>query len=446
MILSKDIINYEDAELFEFLEQITHESDKKDIEEKIFCKNCDTLDKIVEDTAQGILVCVGCGSVISELFDEHPEWKQYTGDDNNKESLARCSQPTNFFLPQSSLGTSIAGSNRNKIKILHSWGSMPYKERSLNLILKEIQNRCREGGIFKCIEDDAKILYKIISESKHKQGKNIGKTIIIRGSNRRSLVAACVFFACKKNKITRSPKEIANLFKLKYKDVTKGCKIFLKFIKMQKLQYDIQISNPEHFIKRYCRKLHLPNKYIDQAIKIAKNIQKLDLASMHTPESVATGSILLIIDINNLNIEKKEISIKFEVSEVTISKTFKKIGQYKNILVNDELTDKLAKILAEDQKKIVMPEKLKTMYDSINQPEKISEESEESEEKSEILTESEDIDSENDSYDDNKIIFNKKFNSKIETLDEYIDNINIELYDLLNFSDEKYSTLMNDII
>lgn len=462
MSFNNDILSDDETELFEILDRITQDSEKNNIneqiiyknpnqtdtEEKGFCKHCNTADKIAEDTSQGIIVCIGCGSIISEIFDENPEWKQYPGEDDNHKSVARCSQPTNFFLPQSSLGTTIAGSNRNKLKVLNGWNAMPYKERSLNLILKEIQNRCRDGGILKCIEDDAKIFYKIISESKHRSGKNIGKTVIIRGSNRRSLVAACVFYACKKNKITRSPKEIADLFKLKYKDVTKGCKIFVKFIKLQKTPYDIQISNPEHFIKRYCRKLHITNEYIDQAIVVAKNIQKLDIASMHTPESVATGSILLIIDINNLNIERKQISTQFAVSEVTIAKTFKKLGQYKNILVNDELTDKLVQILMEDQKKIKMPNKLKLMYDEIT---KNDDTTNDNKDKSECIGEdsehseySEDLE---DDFNDNiKIIFDRKFDDSIENLDEYFDNINIELYDLLNVSEERYNILMTETI
>jgi len=342
-----EIMGMDDDELFELLDQIDFDKETEELqlfEQEFsesdngkFCKKCKTSDKIAEDAAQGIMVCIGCGTILSELFDENPEWRQYGGDDG-KEGFARCGNPTNFFLPQSSLGTSIACSNRSKIKILHGWSAMPYKERSLNIVLKEIQNKCRIAGIMKCIEDDAKILYKNTSESKHLMGKNKGKNVIIRGSNRKSLIAACVFFACKRKGKTRSPKEIAKLFDLKYKSVTKGCKTFQKLIKLKHLQYDTKISNPEHFITRYCRELHITNEYIDQATKIAKNIQKLKLASMHTPFSVATGSILLVVDLNMLNIERKVIATRFGVSEVTVIKTYRKIEHYKNILTNDELT------------------------------------------------------------------------------------------------------------
>lgn len=431
----EDLEDYNEDELLDLLDSIDYNKNKIDTEtennDKTFCKNCDTGDHINEDTTHGIVVCTNCGSIISELYDETPEWKQYVGDDG-KETVGRCSNPTNFFLPQSSLGTNISGSSRCKLKILHNWSTMPYKERSLNIVLKEIQNKCREGGIVKCIEDDAKILYKIISESKHAYGKNKGKNIIIRGSNRTSLIAACIFFACKRKGITRSPKEIAELFGLKYKDITKGCKMFLKFIKMHKLQYDIKISNPEDFINRYCRKLHINNEYIAQTMQIAKNIQKLNIASMHTPESIATGSILLIIDINKLNIDKKQISSSFNVSEVTIIKTFKKIEQYKAILVNDNLTEKLVKILEEEKKTIQKPEKLKLMYNSINKQPSTDE----------VIDHIEDEIDPNENHKINEVCKTKFIDFK-GSFDEYIDYINVELYDHLSESEEKYKGLVN---
>ena len=52
---------------------------------------------------------------------------------------------------------------------------------------KKITQKCSEGKIMKCIEDDAKIMYNNICDCKHMTGKNKGKNIIIRGINRESL-------------------------------------------------------------------------------------------------------------------------------------------------------------------------------------------------------------------------------------------------------------------
>ncbi len=315
--------------------------EKKDKKNKriLFCENCQD-DDIVEDTSHGIIVCKKCGQVISALVDSGPEWTQYN--DDNKKDMNRCSHPISALLPQSSTATTIVGSCSSRIKTLHGWGAMPYKERSLNLVFKIIQEKCHEGKIMKCIEDDAKIMYKNISDCKHISGKNKGKSIIIRGKNRKSVIAGCILFACRKKNKTRSPKEIAELFGLKYTEITKGCKIFQKLAKLKQMEFKVQFTKPEHFITRFCEELKIKDGYAEQAIQIANNVQKLQIASVHTPLSLATGSIFLMIHLNGLNIQKKTIAEKFNVSQVTIAKAFKKLEPFINILTNDRICDKLS--------------------------------------------------------------------------------------------------------
>jgi glutaredoxin-related protein len=218
----------------------------------------------------------------------------------------------------------------------------------LYIVLKDIQKCCRENNIVKCIEDDAKIMFKMVSECKHPSGENKGKFIIIRGSNRKSLIAACVFFACKKKNLTRSPHEIAKIFNLKYTDITKGFKNFLRLIRLRKVQIEFDCSAPEHFVARYCKIMHLKKPMIDNAVMISKNVNKLNIASDHTPPSVATASLLLMIELNGLSITKRAIAHKFKVSEVTITKVHKKIKKYMNLLLNQDEVNKIV----ENMKKV----------------------------------------------------------------------------------------------
>ena len=322
--------------LFDRLE----ETETVKLKKENICHKCDTDIYLIDDTTQGIKICSNCGEIISQLVDENPEWRNY--EDDTKNNVGRCSSVINELLPRSSLGTNIVGGSfGNKIRKLHNWNAMPYRERSLHIVFKEIQAKCASKSIMKCIEDDAKIMYKTISECKHTKGVNKGKNIIIRGGNRKSMIAACVFYACKKKGMTRSPKEIADLFGIKYTEMTKGCRNFVKLVKLKKIESNMMISLPEHFVTRFCNNLHLNEKYAIQSIEICKNITKLNLASHHTPFSVAIVSILMMIEHNKLPITKKRIAEYFEVSEVTIGKTYKKIEKYAPILFNTNLTDKI---------------------------------------------------------------------------------------------------------
>ena len=320
-----------------------------------YCDDCKGWN-IIEDTSKGNIVCTDCGQVLSNIMDSGAEWSNYN--DENKKDMSRCSHPISQLLPQSSMATTIGGACSSRIKTIHKWGTMPYKERSLNDVFKIIQSKCSGSKIMKCIEDDAKIMYKNISDCKHIEGKNLGKSVIIRGKNRMSVIAACILFACRKKDKTRSPKEIAKLFGLKHTEITKGCKIFQKLAKIKNMDLNLHSILPEHFITRFCDELKIKSNYIDQAIQIAFNVQKLQIAASHTPSSIAAGSIFMMVYLNELDIQKKTIADKLNVSQVTISKAFKKLEPFANLLTNDEMCNKLKTEIKNYQENIVLTEEL----------------------------------------------------------------------------------------
>ncbi len=330
---------------------------------RIFCEECGN-DNIIEDTSHGILVCTNCGQVVSSLMDCGAEWTQYN--DDNKKDMNRCSHPISQLLPQSSMATTIVGACSSRIKTLHGWSAMPYKERSLNEVFKIIQAKCAENKIIKCIEDDAKIMYKNIAECKHLEGKNLGKSVIIRGKNRMSVIAACILFACRKKDKSRSSKEIAKSFKLKRTEITKGCKIFQKLAKITNIELKLNSVKPEQFIIRFCEELRVKKSFIDQAIQISNNAQKLQIASVHTPISLATGSIFMMIALNELDIQKKIIADQFNVSQVTIAKAYKKLEPFTNLLTNDELCNRLSIEIKKYQDNIELTDELKIKFIRFN--------------------------------------------------------------------------------
>jgi len=323
------------------------------------CTSCGS-SKIMNDTTNGIIVCTDCGQVLDDLLDYNPEWKHYEDDDKNN---GRCGVPINKLLPQSSLGTSIAGNGLTRLKMIHSWNAMPYRERSLNYVFKSIQEKCAKNKILKCVELDAQIMYKTVSECKHLKGKNKGKYVITRGVNRVSIIAACVFFACRRKSVTRTPKEIADIFKISCMEMNRGCKNFLKMIKIKKFDLHMGTCSAEHFVRRYCNQLHIKTHYADEAVKLSQNIEKLNIASAHTPYSIAAACILLMANINKLlSITKKKLSQQFNVSEVTIAKTYKKIEPYRDIIVDTTATEKIwKKVDSQKDSYNVSPEMLERM-------------------------------------------------------------------------------------
>jgi len=362
--------------LLEYFDDIDFEKERNEIdkfteENKNICFNCNKKDTLVADQKQGYIVCNNCGQVNENVLDDNPEWHNY--EDGGKDDVARCSS-TNTFFPQSSLSTTIAGSSYGKLQTLNRWNAMPYSERSLFKVLQLIQGKCREANIMKKTEDDAKIIYKIVSECKHVDGKNKGKTIIIRGDNREGLIAICIYLACVKNKDTRSTKEVAKLFNLKSGDMSKGRKTFKKLMRyrhelsgIQSVDYGIRSSIPEDYIPRFCRELGLHKKYSEYAIKLAQNIKILNIATTHTSISLATACILLVINLCDLTVTKKSIAQKFSVSEVTITKAYKSIIEYKDIITNQDKVEQILSNMKKQKQEKELPDKLKERYNKYKQ-------------------------------------------------------------------------------
>lgn len=296
------------------------------------CISCKS-EKLVIDNTKGYLVCQDCAVINEEYFDKNVEFS------NDQNGTSRYGCPSNFFFPKSALGTKICAKGYNRIAILQRQGQMPYREKSLLEVLERIQSKCKKYIITQSIIDSAKILYKKVSDCKHTKGKRKGKNMIMRCINRRSMIAACVFYACKLQKEPRSPKEIADIYDLEIKHVNRGCRKFIDYIDLSTIFYEIKSSQSSDFIERFAKKLNIDKQYINIAKDISLNIHKLGLASTHEPPSVAAGCILLVANMYHVDINKKQISDIFGISDVTISKTYRKIYPYHKIIMNNKVTE-----------------------------------------------------------------------------------------------------------
>jgi len=300
------------------------------------CLECESTN-IIYTTNRGSFICNECGCESREILDDSPEWTNNY--DDKKTENNRCIGPSNAFYPRSSLGTTINIPGYSKIKMLRTWDHIPYRERSLAKVLNEMDSNCKKFNIPKAVIDYAKILYRNIRETKHESGINKGKNVIIRGINRKQIIAACFYFGSVLQKIPRSTKEVADIFNLQIKQITKGCRKFLEIMKDNFIVFDIKPSYGSNFVDRFGSKIKLSKEVIQLSKTISDNTTKLDIASDHQATSIAAASILLATIILKEDVSKKTISDIFNISDVTITKTFKKISPYEKIIIDDDLTN-----------------------------------------------------------------------------------------------------------
>lgn len=313
----------------------------KEEEEKIYnscCTNCGCTD-FVDDQLLGVIVCK-CGQVIDNLYDYRPETRTF--DDDTKQDMNRYSKVTNELLPLSSLGTRLPSNIRGTLQKLHNWSAMPYRERSLYNDFKKINLACDNLNLKKNIQQASNIFYAAAKNCKHSSGDNNGKHIITRGKNNKGIQGGSIWIACKTNNTPIIAKDIADKFNLTVKELNKGIKSLIKLLNIKNMTVQLKVIGSAEYVQKYCNQMNIKEEYTNQAIKIAKNIDKLNIITEHTQFSIAATSVLIMAELNNIgSMTKKSLKKLFGVSNVTISKTYKKLEKIKHILIDDEKVNKI---------------------------------------------------------------------------------------------------------
>jgi transcription initiation factor TFIIB len=324
---NEDLLNFLKPEIKEDTSTIKHSIDH--------CNHCQS-ENITTNGNE--IICKSCGTIQDEILSFDAEWRYYGPEDTKSSDPTRCGLPTNALLPQSSQGSTIAYKwgetyEMRKIRNYHGWHAMPYKERSLYNVFETIQSKALVQGITPCIIEEAKVLYKIISEVK-----------ISRGQNRKGIIASCIYKACKIKNVPRSHKEIANIFDITVKHMTRGCKRFdeiMNQIKQENKSSDITGSKSIDYIQRFCSKLNIGENILAICKFTCNKAEEFSLVSENTPPSIAAGTIFLVCSLLNSNISKSNISEVCKISEVTISKCYKKLLNYHKHLLPPDILEKL---------------------------------------------------------------------------------------------------------
>jgi transcription initiation factor TFIIIB Brf1 subunit/transcription initiation factor TFIIB len=300
------------------LNKTVRKKDKKDI-----CINCKQDGFLIIDDEN--IVCTFCGCENESIIDTGAEWRYYGNDDNKRSSDPnRCGMPTNQHIQDTSLSTVILGKGYEVYRKLNSWNGLSYKQRSLMGILNKIALKANIDNVPKSIIDATMNMYKMISQD-----------YIKRGASRESLIAACFFNAMRDQGMIRSPDEVAKLFDIKSKKLSKGCNEFteLMFIKNREYVKNMKPIESKDLIERFGIILDIEKEYIEIGVRIAILVDKLGICQENNPKSIAVGVLFLLSSTYNLNLTKKEIADNCKTSEVTVSNTYGQMAKFKKYLI-----------------------------------------------------------------------------------------------------------------
>jgi transcription initiation factor TFIIB len=281
-----------------------------------------------------------CGVIYKDSLDYSPEWRFYGTEDKNAKDPARCGNPINPLLVESSFGCKVLCSTGSsyemkKIRKWTEWQSMPHKEKSLYDEFQFITIMAQNAGIPKIFIDDAMAIHKDFSEQK-----------MFRGINRDGIKAASIYISCRLNGCPRTAHEIAEVFKLDKTSATTGCSMAVNILHNiernvePENQTELCVTMPSSFIDRYCSRLNFNQELSMLAKFIANKIEKNNFISDNIPHAIASGIVYFVAANCNLNINKHDIKNMCGVSEVTINKCYKKLETIKTELIPKCILDK----------------------------------------------------------------------------------------------------------
>eukprot|EP00850_Spirogloea_muscicola_P003496 SM000014S00284 [mRNA] locus=s14:402071:404459:- [translate_table: standard] len=316
-----------------------------------FCPECQRATAIVHDHAAGDLVCAECGLVLeAHSIDETSEWRTFA-DDASGADPNRVGGPANPLLTDGGLSTVISrpagaagGPHGGDGGGLRSWAARgPDPDRALITAFKSIAAMADRLGLVSTIKDRANELFK-----------KVGDLRAIRGRSQDSILAACLYIACRQEDKPRTFKEICSVANAATKkDIGRATTYIVKQLEEEMgLQMRMGTINAGDYLRRFCSHLSMDNNAIRATSEVVtRAAAKLDLRK--SPISIAAAAIYIVKQLSDKRTNLKEISQVTGVAEVTIRSAYKDLHPHAAVLVPDWFAkpDQLSSLLPPPREK-----------------------------------------------------------------------------------------------
>src|SRR5210317_611829 len=260
---------------------------------------------------EGLPTCSECGLVEDRYVDDTAEWTSGMNDDGKVNDPSRCGNPNanpELFSQNWGKGTIISTQhsstyeNKRMAKINFHM-SMNHKDRSLFHAYRDIDEACHT--LPEVVLKDAKMLYRKFNDEK-----------LTRGAVRLGIKANCVLYACRIAQHPRTTREIADMFGIQCKDLSRTTQIFTETIKEEKTDKNF-VTKPFNVMQRLLNAFDVTKEQRFKCNKMCSDLEScVDLMSK-SPNSVATAVIFLVL---GSSVTKSVLSEKCNVSVPTLNK------------------------------------------------------------------------------------------------------------------------------
>lgn len=291
------------------------------------CPECGSIN-LIYDEQKGEVICNDCGLVVEEKMVDTGQ--EMYGKSDSGEKKGRGGAPLSMQKFDKGLTTNVgeisdiykleSGATRKFLR-LKKWQERVSTsiERNLRLAMAELRRVASFLNLPTVVRDEASRIYNFVLQ----RG-------LVRGRSMESVIAACIYSACRSYNIPRTLDEISNASDVERKEIGRTYRFIIR-----KLGIKVTPSSPKDYISRFGSILHLSPKTQNDALKVLKKAEISELTSGRGPAGIAAAALYVAALLNNEKKTQREVADVAGITEVTIR------NRYKELLDKLNLEDKI---------------------------------------------------------------------------------------------------------
>jgi transcription initiation factor TFIIB len=304
------------------------------------CPECSSVN-LTYDEQRGEIICNDCGLIVEEKMVDTGQ--DAGGQFDKSDKKGRGGAPISIQKFDKGLTTNVgeisdiykleAGQTRKFLR-LKKWQERVSTsiERNLRLAMAELRRVASFLNLPSVVRDEASRVYNFVLQ----RG-------LVRGRSMESVIAACIYAACRSYNIPRTLDEIAGASDVERKEIGRTYRFIVR-----KLKIRVTPSSPKDYISRFSSILHLSPKSQNEALKILKRADISELTSGRGPAGIAAAALYVAALMNDEKKTQREVADVAGITEVTIRNRYKELID--RLGLEDKLKAKVASAERESQK------------------------------------------------------------------------------------------------
>jgi len=268
-------------------------------------------------TSDGELIHEETGLILEDdQIDRGPEWRAFTH--SERQDKSRVGAPTTKTMHDKGLtttidwknedayGRSLSSEKRSQMHRLRKWQerirTKDAGERNLQFALSEVDRMASAMGVPRAVREVASVMYR--------QALNED---LIRGRSIEGVSTAALYAACRKEGIPRSLEEIAEVSRVKRKEIGRTYRYI-----SQELGLEMRPVDPKKYVPRFSSQLDLSEEVQTKAKEIIDTTAGQGLLSGKSPTGFAAAAIYAASLLCDQKKTQREVADVAQVTEVTI--------------------------------------------------------------------------------------------------------------------------------